>query len=425
MAAPRITVVTAGHLATCPRLVKAADALAGEGYRVRVVSGRFLDWATAADEEIATGGRWSWEAVDYRRSGPRSAWWRALSTSLRLRAARRLADALTPSRTPLRWAVRAGSRIFDELARAACREPADLIYGGTTGGLAPAAAAAGRRGIPYAFDLEDFHCGERPEGEGALDNAINGRVERALLPGAAFLTAGSAAIAGAYGERYGVEAVAIHNTFPLPAGPPPGLGAPAGEPSGEPRPLSLYWFSQTVGPGRGLEPAVLAMGLAGLAGELHLRGKPIPGYVEELGRLAAARAPRLTVVWHPPLPPGAMVEACHGHDLGLGLETGFSLGNRLALPNKVLTYILAGLAVAVTDTPGQRRFARDLGEGALVVPPGDSAALAEGLVRFAADPALLARARRAAWEAAGRRWHWEHPLERGALLAAVSRVFAR
>ena len=34
----RITVVTAGHLSTCPRMLKSADALAADGYDVRVVA---------------------------------------------------------------------------------------------------------------------------------------------------------------------------------------------------------------------------------------------------------------------------------------------------------------------------------------------------------------------------------------------------
>ena len=80
--------------------------------------------------------------------------------------------------------------------------------------------------------------------------------------------------------------------------------------------------------------------------------------------------------------------------------------------------MLAGLAVVFTDTPGQRRLAIDLGEGAILYPPGDVAALAAGLTRWASDKDLLGRARAAAWQAARRRWHWEHREERGALLDA-------
>jgi len=52
----RICVMTAGHLSTCPRMLKAADALAEAGYRVRVVSARHTGWAAASDAEVCR--RW-------------------------------------------------------------------------------------------------------------------------------------------------------------------------------------------------------------------------------------------------------------------------------------------------------------------------------------------------------------------------------
>jgi glycosyltransferase involved in cell wall biosynthesis len=142
-----------------------------------------------------------------------------------------------------------------------------------------------------------------------------------------------------------------------------------------------------------------------------------------LRSLAASVAPGLRVEFLPNRPPDEMIDACRGADVGLALETGRPLSRQLCLTNKVFTYVLAGLAVAVTDTAGQRPVAEDLGEGAVLYKPGDAAALAAGLRRWADDGDALARAKRACWEAARRRWHWEHPLERGALLQAVAGAF--
>jgi hypothetical protein len=124
-------------------------------------------------------------------------------------------------------------------------------------------------------------------------------------------------------------------------------------------------------------------------------------------------------------------EVCHeeldqaGHDVGLTLEQGHVLNRALCLGNKALIYVLAGLALAISDTPGQRPLALGLGEGAVLYRPGDVPALAAGLKRWAQDKALLARARALVWQAASERWHWEHPEERGALLGAVARVLDR
>ena len=113
-----------------------------------------------------------------------------------------------------------------------------------------------------------------------------------------------------------------------------------------------------------------------------------------------------------------MVALCAEYDVGLSLEHGPVLNKLLCLSNKALTYVLGGLAVAFTDTPGQHDLARDMGEGSLVHAPGDVESLAIGLRRWADDRDVLERARRASWQAAERRWHWEHPDERGALIAA-------
>ena len=414
----RIAVVTAGHLSTSPRMLKAADALAGAGYRVRVVSTCHVDWAMTADRDARRSreARWAWTVVNYHRQKAPA---RYVGTGARLRAARALLRWLPAARAPLGLAARAHGRAYPELLRAALEEPADLFYGGTSGGLAVVAAAGRRAGVPYALDLEDFHTAEAEDGPGARwARALAERVERAVLPGAAFLSAGSGPIAAAYRAKYSLVPIAIHNTFPLPREVPD-------PPLQSSRALRLYWFSQTIGPGRGLEDAVNGMGLAAIPGELHLRGRPIVPYLDGLRRLAGEVAPRLTVVHNEPAPPDSMVRLAATYDVGLSLEQPGVLNHDLCLGNKVFTYMLAGLPVVLTATTAQQMIAPDLDEGALVYAPGDVATLAKGLKRWAGDRALLARARRASWGAGRRRWHWEHPEERGALLAAVARALVR
>jgi hypothetical protein len=394
-------------------MLKAADALHGAGYDVRVVSTRHLDWAWEADQEVRRTRTWSWRVVDYDRQHSR---WTYLRTGLRSRLLQRTAKVLGPSRAPLAVAARAYSRVHPELVKAALEEPADLYYGGTTGGLAATAAAARRAGVPYALDLEDFHSGEQDDSPSAgFVHGLAERIERKVLHRAAFLTAGSAAIAEAYEKKYGVRPIAVNNTFPL----------VSAEPSFSPpdrKELRLYWFSQTIGPQRGLEDAVEAMARADIPGELHVRGRPIPAYWPDFRAWAAGRAPRLAVVQHDPAPPDQMIELARGYDVGLALEQGHVLGRQVCLTNKAFTYMQAGLAVAFTDTPGQRPVAADLGEHAIVYAPGDLEQLTAGLKRWAGDRAVLRRAQEASWRAAKERWHWEHPLERGALLEAVHGV---
>jgi hypothetical protein len=111
-----------------------------------------------------------------------------------------------------------------------------------------------------------------------------------------------------------------------------------------------------------------------------------------------------------------MIELATPFDVGLSLEQPSSMNRALCLTNKALVYPLAALAVAMTDTPGQRALASELGDEALVVPAGDVEALADGLKRFANDRRHLGECRTASWSSAIRRWHWEHAEERGKLL---------
>jgi hypothetical protein len=267
------------------------------------------------------------------------------------------------------------------------------------------------------LDLEDFHSGEQALADpSSLGDRLAARIERAVLPNAVFVTAAGTSVARAYEKKYRIQAIPINNTFPLPRKPPrftpsPGEG------------LRLYWFSQTIGPGRGLEDPIMAMGLAGISGELHLRGRAMSGYLATLRRLADGAASRLKIIHHEPAPPDSLVDLCSGFDVGLAVEPGISVNNRLALSNKAFTYLLAGLAVVFTNTPGQRALAQDVGEGAILYTPGDVVTLAAGLKRWAEDKPQLFRSKSAAWQAAERRWHWEHPEERGALLRAVGGVF--
>ena len=406
MTRARVTVVTSGHLATCPRMVKAADALHAAGHAVRVISTSSTPWAAKADEQLRRRRGWRSEVIAHDRSSAPVRW---ISTGARWRASQMIAGALGGAR-PRAVAAAAFSRTHAEIVRALRRESQDFIYGGTSGALAAIAEAGRRTGTPFAVDFEDFHCGEGSASEpGTRRNALAEQIMADAARGASFVTVASDAIGRACEERFGVATLTIHNVFPLPE--PPRASAADG--------LRLYWFSQTIGPDRGLEDIVRAAGLAKLRADLHLRGLPVPGYLGTLEELAARTAPATRLVHHGPDDPDRLVDGCRAFDVGLALEPGHTINNALSLSNKALTYPLAGLAMVITNTPGQHPLAAHLADHAIVYSPGEVERLADGLARWDRDRTLLQRAKDAAWRVARERWHWEHPLERGQLLAAI------
>ena len=396
---PRVTLVSAGQLCTCPRMVKVADALHEEGYLVRAVTNRRTEWGVACDLGISKERPWlSMQTVDARREAGSGAF---LPSAVRYHAARRVTRTIGigPSGTKLRalaWLLSGA-----ELLAAVRSTPADFFY--FCGGSFPLARfVAG----PYAVDFEDFHRGEPDDSaDGRWESELTASLERDVAGNARFVTMASPLIAAEYRKYIGISGVVVHNVFPLPVTPPK-----FENPSG---PLKVYWFSQTIGPGRGLEEAIRGAGSSGVATELHLRGA-VAGYRGELERLARETAPDLKLEFHEPRPPSEMVARCRAFDIGLASEPGLTPNSRVLLSNKVFTYMLAGLAVAFSDTPAQREFRNALGNTQAL------GTLADALRHWDADRGALVGAKRDAWAWAKRRWHWEHPEERG----TIARAFA-
>ena len=410
MSKKSVCIVIGGHITCCPRMMKMAVALAEAGYRVSIVSPICVEGVYEADLRFLADPRWLGTPVKMvHRFQP----WTYYRTGLRMKLARRLLRRGDLGRRSLASLGRGYTRAFDELLKRALAQPADLYLGGTAGGLVVAARAAELRGVPFALDLEDFHSAEQdPSPQADMSHAIIAEIERRVLPRARFLTVGSQAMGETYTATYGVECQTINNVFTLPDTTPQFAPGPAGR-------LKLVWLSQTLGPGRGIEAAIEALGRARIQAMLTVRGNPTPGYVEELIALAARVAPQLRMEHARPDMTKTVVELCRGNDVGLALEQAHILNRDICLCNKPFTYMLAGLAVAFTDTAGQRQLARDLGEGALLFKIGDIEAQAAGFRHWAENPAALLAAKQAAWNAATRRWHWEHPEERGKALALV------
>ena len=149
-------------------MLKAADALTCAGYRVRVVSVNHTPWMTTTDAAVTGHRHWTPIVVDYAQSTAPAL---RRKTGVRFKFMQAIAKSMGPSRVPMYVAVRAYSRAHDELVRATTAEGTDLVYGGSTGALAAVVESAGRLGVPYAIDFEDFHSGEAIGDGSDLQNA--------------------------------------------------------------------------------------------------------------------------------------------------------------------------------------------------------------------------------------------------------------
>jgi glycosyltransferase involved in cell wall biosynthesis len=75
--------------------------------------------------------------------------------------------------------------------------------------------------------------------------------------------------------------------------------------------------------------------------------------------------------------------------------------------NKVFSYLLAGLAIAATDTPGQREILDQAPTAGFLYPAGNPTVLAEKLGNWIDSPSLLLEAKQAAWDVARSKFCWD------------------
>jgi glycosyltransferase involved in cell wall biosynthesis len=411
---PRVCLVTPTHIAHNPRLVKEADTLAAAGYDVRVVGCQLTAWIAERDLDLARRRMWRYDVV---RAVPRGPWGRWLRTRSHVRTLlyRGLSSRIVPRRG---LDERALVRFYPELVEEVCREPADLYVAHTLEAL-PVAAAAGRRfGARLGYDAEDLYTGELGAAQEASPRQrLVERVEGASIRACDYVSAPSPEVSAALARIYGIpQPIVLHNVFRwADRDRLDGLVKDRRGPD-----LSLYWYSQTIGPDRGLEDAIRACGLLRGRLQLHVRGVLPDGERGRLATLARECGTADRLLLHASVPPDELLSRAAEHDVGLALESPVSESRRLSVTNKLFVYLLAGLGVAATDVPGQRTVMESCRAAGFVYRPGDTQALARGLQGWLDDPERLARSRQAALEAARQRWNWE--AESRAFLATVEQL---
>ncbi len=394
----RICLVTPGQPSTNPRLVKEADALTQAGYDVQVVACKYQSWADKADAAFDDRD-WSihWLHYGSMASRPRDLWQR-----VRRRASKEIVGIVG---TQPGLTERAFHYAIPELTRRVQQIPADLYIAHNLAALPAAYRAAQDHDAALGFDAEDFHRGELPDTpENDLDRRITADLEKRYIPRCDYVTAASEGIGTAYADVLRIEPpTTILNVFPWSEREHDVSDAALATevPDGT---RSLYWFSQTIGPDRGLEDALRALPALPDDVILSLRGQWSPGYedafrgqAEQLG--VADRIRHLDLV-----PPDELIPRTAQHDVGLALEQPSVSTNRtICLTNKLFMYLLAGVPFVATDTPGQRPVVEDLPEVARLYAPGAVEAFSERAAELLAASGLGERALRAARE----RYCWE------------------
>jgi glycosyltransferase involved in cell wall biosynthesis len=404
---PTIVLLTGNSLCHNPRAAKTAAALSSAGYRVQVL-GAWLDGGLKArDLQLLAAAAFEFiPVVDTTAPGSRR-------PHIAERIGRRMAllvHSLTAHESP-----RQLGPVVLPLCRAAMRLPAELYIAHSEAGLF-AARELMRHGCKVGVDMEDWFSEDLPEAERRhRPLRLLRMLETAVLRSGAYASCPSHVMAEALAAAYDRPApTVIYNAFPW--SDRARLAAETDHRRHRARP-SLYWFSQTLGPGRGIEDLVAALPLLRGECDIHLRGHPARGFAEWIGEQLPP-AWRGRVHLHGLAANDALLTGIAGHDIGFAGEQPHCRSRALTVTNKLLHYLLAGLPVIASNTDGQREIAAAAPQAVTLYRAGDAQDLAQRLDELIASPGRRVAARQAALAAAQSRFCWERQERR--LLAAIS-----
>jgi glycosyltransferase involved in cell wall biosynthesis len=407
MSARKILVLTASHLCRNPRVVKEATSLGAAGYDVTVMSvsshARFhqLDCDLAANlpfRRVTLDHAGADRIARMRGFISRGGTWaaRELLRLFRLETA----ATLGPVRPLLRMA-----RAF----------PADLTIVHTEIPIWVAQFLI-RDGRRVAADIEDWYSEDllfadrRTRPLRLLRTA-----ERFVLNHCAYASATSASMAAALTQTYRCKSpLVIRNTFPLQP------RARTDRPAGGNFP-AFIWFSQTIGPGRGLELFLAAWARTKNPSRVFLLGDERPGYPQSLLERLPAEF-RTRVHFLPVVTPEELPDKLAEFDIGLALEQRWPRNRDVTIPNKIFQYMNAGLALVTTDTAGQSEVMLAAPDTGRLIQAHETTTNAARLDELIGDPERLRACQRAARAAAIAEFCWEK--DSSVLLEAVGGSFA-
>lgn len=389
-----ILILVGGHLCMAPRPQKEAKTLANADHDVTVRGFWFDPELVKRDRILIANQKWRFEPIiDFQ-----------------------------PSHCFKNWGIRLQGRLAKErFQRFGSFSPALLSYGAKAMLTAARQARADLtivhseaglwvgnqlldEGFQVGVDFEDWFSEDLlPAARATRPIAYLKALESRLARDCSYCLTTSHALAEALAEAYQArKPTVIYNTFPW---------AERSQLDRQKRDRqnlklpSIHWFSQTIGPGRGLETLFQALHHLTTPVEIHLRGNYPESYRQWLETLLPS-AWREHLFIHPTVPNAELLSRIAEHDIGLALESTDIPSRNLTVTNKLFQYLQAGLAVIATDTAGQREILSQQSGGRLI-PSNNPLALARALEDLLQTSHRLSTAKASALQAAEEQFGWE------------------
>ena len=377
-----VCLITPGHIASNPRLVKEAIALSESGYKTHIIFTQYVPYLIDHDQHILQQNpAWTYDCLNWT------------GYNLASKISRLVSKIRHDFSSDIN--IKINRNYWWQLKKAiACK--ADLYISHNLGTLPVAVIAAKKTEAKCGFDAEDFHRNEINDNATDPDVKLKTAIEEKYIPQLDYMIASSPQITEQYKTLFQQHITTIINVFPNTKAHEITYNAN--------KPLQLFWFSQTIGTNRGLETIIDGINISNIEADLHLLGVITDEYKARLINLLKAGS-KCSLHFHKPVYSEELFNIAQKFDIGFGSETGFCLNNGIALSNKILTYVQSGLAVIASNTTAQSAFInRYLQVGHIY---NNAEELAEILIKYNNDRASLYQTKQAAFQLGQTELNWE------------------
>jgi len=374
----RILIISQSHLCRNPRVYKEATTLSEAGYDVMIITSVYSDELLQEDRELLKGTTIRYEfAADLRNKSLKN-------STIRLR---RLVHVKLVRWFKLQTPGALGYNLSG-YRKLVARNRSDIYFVHQELPLFLGYYLV-KKGKKVVFDFEDWYSEDLlKEARAERPLKLLKKLECYALKKGAHAQTTSNALASALAETYeSKKPSVIYNTF----------DASPGEVKYQDRKnleaFSLYWFSQTLGPGRGIETIVKAVKTIKYPLELHLRGNCSQEYHDLLVELMGEQDMQRLFI-HPLVPNTTLGDRIKEHDIGLAFEFYKPLNKDLTASNKIFHYLVNKVPVIASPTMGHKEVAALAKGGVFLTKDFTSAAISDVINMILADRQKIDQAKK-------------------------------
>jgi glycosyltransferase involved in cell wall biosynthesis len=383
----KTALLTAGHLSSCPRLIKEASILSSNGYEVSIVYLESIPRISVLDKHIISENpNWNFYSIQ----------WENDIDSLISKIYFRVSSLFKLDNIYIQSTSKS---LIDKTLSI----KADLYIAHHPSVLIAAALAAKKYNAQYAYDIEDAfpYVNENSYFDNPNQQILD--VEKRYINDTAFTTTASPLYSEVYIKNYKLldRPIDLMNVFDI---------------NNDPieykdrvdlKKVSFYWYSQTVGLNRGLQDLFSAINyLPDHSFELHIRGTCTLEVKNILLDLVTNHNHYVNIIFHDSIPMSELELRNKEHDLGFALEYSNGLNKDLCISNKILDYLRSGLMIVATNTSGHKLIANDLNNDCITYDEGDIKSLGAELLNLINNKNRIVNAKAKSLELANSKYNW-------------------